>query len=518
MQRIHSFVSASHGLKFMSVAKPIAMRQSFTLTLLFSLLLTASLFCSTAATAQNNYVPPPPNVYITPTVGPPTTTVFVSGNGFDPFAAVNIYFDTTDLAIVRTDINGAFGTTSPTPKPTISGVPIVAPKDALPGTHWITAVERDQNKSGQVQFLVRTDWAQFRFAPNHKGLNPYENILGPDTVVNLSPHWITPTEGSWLSSPSVANGIVYVAGGNGGIYALNASSGAIVWTKQVNLGFTSSPAVAGGMVFAGTGGYLVGDLYAFDASTGDLVWTKAIGPASSPAVVNGILYVRGLEYVFALNARTGQPLWGHEIEDYSYASPAVANGAVYFVEWGGALTALDANTGQTLWKCYIRAGDSSPAVANGVVYVGSSWDNNFYALNASTGTVLWEYATAGMVLSSPAVANGVVYVGSHDSRVYALNSSTGELIWKYATGGAFDSSPAVANGVVYVGSSDGNVYALNATTGAVLWMFLPEASPRPRWPTEFCISIQGEQSTRLISLADCHPTSSTRRRVPIRLR
>ena len=64
------------------------------LTLMF-FLLAICLFPST--TVGQAYVPPPPNVYVTPTVGPPTTTVFVSGNGFDPFAAVDIYFDTTDL-------------------------------------------------------------------------------------------------------------------------------------------------------------------------------------------------------------------------------------------------------------------------------------------------------------------------------------------------------------------------------------------------------------------------------------
>ena len=119
-------------------------------------------------------------VAITPTVGPPTTTVSVSGSGFDPYAAVDIYFDTTDLARVVTNGSGIF--------PQIA---IQVPASALPGTHWITAVERygKNIKAAQTPFLVRTDWAQFHFSPDHKGVNPYENVLSPVTVGRMDLRW-----------------------------------------------------------------------------------------------------------------------------------------------------------------------------------------------------------------------------------------------------------------------------------------------------------------------------------------
>ncbi len=134
MKRIPPFLNASPGLRFMSVAKPNAMRQSFTLTLLFSLLLTASLVCSTAAWAEETPIIAPALI-ITPTAGPPTTTVLVQGNGFDPYAAVDIYFDLTDLALTVTNGGGSFGGGA-----LQGGIPVPVPKDAVPGTHWITAV------------------------------------------------------------------------------------------------------------------------------------------------------------------------------------------------------------------------------------------------------------------------------------------------------------------------------------------------------------------------------------------
>ena len=132
-----------------------------------------------------------------------------------------------------------------------------------------------------------------------------------------------------------------------------------------------------------------------------LKWSYPSVSTSSPAVVNGVVYVgSGANNVYALNASTGAPLW-------SYTT-------------GGGVT-------------------SSPAVANGVVYIGSD-DGNVYALNASTGAKLWSFNTGSYVQSSPAVANGVVYVGSNDNNVYALNASTGAKLWNYTTGGGVESA------------------------------------------------------------------------------
>ncbi len=57
---------------------------------------------------------------------------------------------------------------------------------------------------------------------------------------------------------------------------------------------------------------------------------------------------------------------------------------------------------------------ASPAVANGKVYFGST-DQYLYAVDQQTGALLWKFQTGSVVTSSPAVANGLVYFGSFDS-------------------------------------------------------------------------------------------------------
>ena len=423
--------------------------------LLLSLLLTVCLFCTGTAAAS-------PAVSLSLTVGPPTTSLLVSGTGFDPYIAVYIYFDTKNLALATTDSSGDF-----------SNIGIRAPVSAVPGTHWVTAVERYRGTAAQASFLVQTDWAQYRFAPSHKGVNPYENVLSPKTVGQLDLNWSYGTGGG-VSTPAVAGGLVYIGSYDGHVYALNAGTGTLVWEHQVADYLTSAPVVVNGVTYASD---VYGILWTWNDSTGAPLWTySTLAIGSSPTVANGTVYFGTNDFyndngLTALTASTGTFLWTYPTGSNGIEnSPAVANGVAYFGCDDYNVYALNASTGALLWQ-YLTGFfvSPSPTVANGAVYVGSD-DDNLYALNATTGTLLWKYTTGGQVHSSPAVANGVVYVGSADNNVYALNATTGALVWKYTTGGSVG-DPAVANGVVYFASDDNNLYALGASTGALLWRY-----------------------------------------------
>jgi uncharacterized repeat protein (TIGR01451 family) len=347
------------------------------------------------------------------------------------------------------------------------------------------------------------DWTQFH-RNNMQRWNPYETVLGVNNVGDLRLKWQNPLGGKAQGSdsePAFVNGVVYFGSfddGNVILYALNASTGAELWSFNTGGGdVITSPAVANGVVYIGSVG---GTVYAINASTGAQLWSYATGVpvAISPAIANGVVYVgsnddeRGEKDFFALNASTGALLWSFEGvgPPTSFTSPAVANGVVYVAAADGLdrsydLYALNASTGALLWSfqnCQIDACEGpfgSPAVANGVVYIGSDGINipvqgavatpgNLYALNASNGALLWSDKT-GDIGGAPAVANEIVYVGSAKG-LYALNASTGALLWSRTSQYGAD-SPAVANGVVYFSSGDGSVYALNSNTGAELWSY-----------------------------------------------
>jgi hypothetical protein len=272
-----------------------------------------------------------PAVTLSVTTGPPTTNLTVSGSGFPASTAVDIYFDTTELALAVTNSTGSF-----------SGVDILVPPSALPGTNWFTGVAPVTGDGAQAPFNVQANWAQFHFAGSHSGRNPYENVLSRKTARELGLSWSYYSGGpSIYTSPAVADGVVYFGSGDGNIHALNAGTGAQLWQFATEDSLYSSPAVANGVVYVGSANH---NLYALNASTGAKLWQFTTGGAVQ-------------------------------------SCPAVANGGVYFGSWDGSVYALDAFSGSKLWQ--FSTGNviqSSPAVANGMVFVGS-YDSNLYAFS-----------------------------------------------------------------------------------------------------------------------------------------
>lgn len=392
-----------------------------------------------------------PTISVSPRHGPPTQKVEVAGANFGATEVVRIVFDATDIGSITTDGNGAFR------------MPLVVPKEALPGNHVVRASGGISGLRAHTRFLVRTNWTQFRFGPQHTGYNPYENVLGPSTVGGMHLTFRKRTIDGIISSPAVSGRDVYVGSEDGNLYAMNAVNGHIKWSYGMGAEVNSSPAVANRVVYVGAGG----TLYALRAATGTLLWSYPTS-GGSPTVVNGVVYV-GASNVSAFDAVTGTLLW---TTPYGGGSPAVADGIVYVGSGNGTMYAFAAADGALLWT-HATGGAvrTTPAVANGVVYVGSG-DDHLYALDTSTGSVLWSQTLQlNGSDSSPAVANGVVYVGSEDGNLYALDSLTGSVLWVTRTRhGQVETSPAVANGVVYVGF-DHKVAAYDASTGMVLWMF-----------------------------------------------
>jgi eukaryotic-like serine/threonine-protein kinase len=408
-----------------------------------------------------------PSITLSKKTGPPTSQILVSGTGFEPNVGVDIYFDTKDEVLVVTDGRGRFEKAKG-----------YAPKQARPGQHWVTALERNNDKGAQMPFLVQTDWSQFRFGPEREGSNPFENVLNPHTVGDLNVKWSynTGPYNAW-GSPIVVDGMVYVSS-DSDLYALNAKTGNLRWkfTPAKEDFIDSYPAVANGVVYLGTDN---NGLYALSSKTGAVLWnyTSVNEWASTPLVADGLVFLGDREgYFYALNAHSGILAWKSRLGSGNISSPAsFANGVVYVAGGDGNLDALNAKTGAKLWTFtngYFYS--ASPTVADGVVYLGSNlvgYPNKLFAVNASTGEQLWSYSTSDVVQSSPAVADGVVYFSS-EATLYALNAYTGDLLWSYATRAYTLSDATIADGVVYFGSAyPDNVAALNATSGTLLWSY-----------------------------------------------
>lgn len=303
----------------------------------------------------------------------------------------------------------------------------------------------------------------------HSGFNPGELGTPP-----LSKAW--EVVGAGGGSPPVIEGGRVLSIGAKRLYAIEASTGAEIWSYNFGTPFgVGWPAVSGGDVFVATSNNY-GDtwLRRFDRATGALGFKVPFGSQWerywSPIVVDGSVYLNGGSYggLYGFSAATGTQLFFGSLEQYDEWSPAYFGGKVYtFVE--GMIRAHDPVSGAILaskdvgWSWAGWSMWTAPAFGDSYGYVISPPD--LYAFAPDTLNVVWT--VNGSYVSYPAVAGGVVYaLGS--GILHAVDAATGASKWVFAGDDALSYPPVIAGGHVYV-SSNSNVYAVNIATHAQVW-------------------------------------------------
>jgi outer membrane protein assembly factor BamB len=196
------------------------------------------------------------------------------------------------------------------------------------------------------------------------------------------------------------------------------------------------------------------------------------------------IFPGGDGWLYAFNARTGDPLWKFDLNpkdavwpktrNYGIATPVFAEGRVFMAvgqdpesgEGVGHLYAIDpgrrgdiTESGRLWHYGAIRRSISTAGVANGIVYI-TDFSGFLHAVDAQTGKGLWTYDALAAVWGSPLVADGKVYFGDEDGDVAVLQA--GREMKKLAEvnmGAAVYSSPVAANGTLYIMTSSA-LYAI----------------------------------------------------------
>jgi eukaryotic-like serine/threonine-protein kinase len=121
-----------------------------------------------------------------------------------------------------------------------------------------------------------------------------------------TPLWTTLAGGGIFGTAAVDDGVVYVGSGDSKLYALNADTGAVIWTGTLNFDVDTAPIVANGVVYVGDrAGYL--DAFAVGCNSGGGSCSRLLkvggSGGSSPAIANGVVYAGSDDtlYAFDLN-------------------------------------------------------------------------------------------------------------------------------------------------------------------------------------------------------------------------
>jgi outer membrane protein assembly factor BamB len=225
------------------------------------------------------------------------------------------------------------------------------------------------------------------------------------------------------ATPTVSNGRVYSLGATGIVNALDAASGAVVWSRNAasdtgrqipDWGFASSPLVIDGVVVIAVAGQLV----AYDIRTGNPRWfgSPEGGGYSSPHLVTidgvaQILLMRGRRTTSFAPA-DGTVLWEHSADAVvSIVQPALAGDGVVLIAGGdtmggGGIRRLAVAHGSAGWSVEERwtSRGLKPYFNDFVVHKGHAFgfDGSILAcIDLEDGTRKWKggrYGSGQLVL------------------------------------------------------------------------------------------------------------------------
>ena len=368
-----------------------------------------------------------------------------------------------------------------------------------------------------------SNWSMLGQNAQHSFYNKDEQRLWPP----LDMYW--DVLGQWnLSVPAVVGDVAYI-GGYDGFHAIHLGVQQVLWSHLTDTsGGTligdndlSSPTVVENAVYFGT---WAGYVYALDKSSGSVLWGTSIIPrAYMPTVHSPLIYqdklfisaeywddatLRWRQTVYALNRINGDLIWQadvaiKEVDTGVLSDPIYAEGRVFVSSTVDGVFALNADDGGILWHqppppenntAYVTF-DGYLYVSGGRVYVlynlggNGAYQDRLYALNAANGEVSWTYeppAPANLFGSSLLMDGPLIYgfvTSPHDTTnkyMIAIHSSTGfETKRFHYTDNGDDGGwwwLSGANGVAYRVSASASLVVFSLEDGSDIWRYTPGTS------------------------------------------
>ena len=297
------------------------------------------------------------------------------------------------------------------------------------------------------------------------------------------------------------------------VFAIDKKTGKILWQQVAHEGIpktkrhpkssqaSPSPVTNGSVVVAYFGSE---GLYAYSATSGDLLWKKDLGvqnagwffdpdsewgAGSSPVIYKKMVIVQcdrqKDSFIAAFDLSDGHELWRTaRAEISSWGTPTLVPATDHTelaTNAPKAIRGYDADTGKLLWTLGPNSEITctTPVSAEGLIYVtagyppvqpiyairvGSSGDLTLKDGKESSDAIPWSKQRGGVYLPSPLVFGEHLYMVGNNGILNVYDAKTGASIYRQRVGdgGSFVASPVLAGGKLYISSEDGDVYVVKA--------------------------------------------------------
>lgn len=269
------------------------------------------------------------------------------------------------------------------------------------------------------------NWLTHGRTYSEQRFSPLKQINDHNTAgLGLAWHFDLDTQRGQEATPLVVDGVMYFTSAWSKVFAVNAATGALVWSYDpevprqwgayaccdvVNRGVS----IWGGNVYVAS---LDGRLIALDAGTGKLVWEQL----------------------------TIDPKWHYTIT----GAPRVAKGKVLIGNGGGEygvrgyVSAYDAESGKLVWRFYTVPGDPAKPFEQPILeQAAKTWSGEWWKIGG--GGTVWDAIVydAELDLVYIGVGNGGPWNEKFRSpnggdnlltcSIVALNPDSGEYVWHY---------------------------------------------------------------------------------------
>ncbi len=277
-------------------------------------------------------------------------------------------------------------------------------------------------------------------------------------------------------------------------------------------------------------------LFALDGSNGSVVWRHQVPPANctihavaDPTVADfdgdgtkEVLASSTEERVTAYDARSGEESMRHQLDDYGYTQPVVANLApdsgreTAVVDVKGRLSLVRAD-GTALWSRNLEGmAWAQPAAADfdadgdtELVVGVAPPDGGRVVLIDGNNTTEWQtddidasilWMGSGQADDDPAIE---ISVATSDGEIVVLDGADGSVEWRRSVGdlaAVHDISDGDGDGnpEVYAVSKEGTLFALQATDGDIEWKTSLTTGTQMT-PPPVVADVDGDDETELVA-------------------